>query len=337
MKKQVYIVTGAAGLLGMNVCLQLKETGAEVYALVLPNDPAQKYIPCDIHIVEGDITDPESLERLFCAPEEGTNVVVIHCASIVAISPEPSQKVYDVNVQGTQNIIDKCLLHHTKKLIYVSSTGAIPEPDGTDKIVEPEQFDIDQVVGYYNKTKAMASELVLRAVREHGLCASIVYPSGICGPNDYAFGPMVQNILQYCDRKMPVVAEGSFNSVDARDLALGIIACVEKGESGEGYILCNADVTLEQLFSAVKAAYPKAPDFQVLPIPELRRRLADRLQGSSDMKQQLSKFDFSMHNLERNNRFSSEKAAYKLGYAPRPFEETIRDEVRWLMQIGKII
>ncbi|WP_342565564.1 NAD-dependent epimerase/dehydratase family protein [Paenibacillus sp. FSL R7-0345] len=116
-----------------------------------------------------------------------------------------------------------------KKLVYVSSTGAIPELPHGEIILEPEILDAEAVVGYYSKTKALATQIVQRAVKEHNLDASIVYPSGICGPNDYAFGPVAHLIMQYCDGKMSVGFEGSFNSVDVRDLAEGVIACSEKG------------------------------------------------------------------------------------------------------------
>ena len=61
---KVYLVTGAAGFLGGAICRELLEKGADVRALVLPNDPAKQYVPENIDIVEGDICDMDSL-RLF--------------------------------------------------------------------------------------------------------------------------------------------------------------------------------------------------------------------------------------------------------------------------------
>ena len=52
---------------------------------------------------------------------------MIHCASIVWVKVEENPKVHAVNVDGTANIIDQCVKHHVKKLIYISSIGAIPE------------------------------------------------------------------------------------------------------------------------------------------------------------------------------------------------------------------
>lgn len=132
-----------------------------------PGDPAAQYVPQEAEVIQGDVTDLDSLERFFDLPK-GEDAVVIHCASIVALSPEPSQKVYDVNVTGTHNIVDLCVKHAVRKLVYISSTGAIPELEQGRTIVEPERFDPDGVVGYYSKTKALATMYVLEAARERG-------------------------------------------------------------------------------------------------------------------------------------------------------------------------
>lgn len=65
MNKTIYLVTGAAGFLGGTICRQLIERGNKVRAFVLPNDPAEKYVPGEAEIVRGDLTDMSSLEKLF--------------------------------------------------------------------------------------------------------------------------------------------------------------------------------------------------------------------------------------------------------------------------------
>ena len=227
---KVYILTGAAGLLGSNISRQLIEMGETVRALVLKGDPAAKYVPEKAQIIYGDLLDLDSLEELFTVPED-SEVYVIHCASIVTLHPEPNPKVYAVNVDGTQNIIDMCIKHKVKKLVYISSTGAIPELPHGQRIKEVDHFlPTDGLVGYYSITKAEASQKVLDAVHEYPeFDASIVHPSGICGPNDYSFGPVAQIVSQYVAGEMKIGLEGTFNSVDVRDLAAGVIACCEKG------------------------------------------------------------------------------------------------------------
>ena len=140
MSRTIYLVTGAAGFLGSHVCDELLERGDCVRALVLPGDRSVKYVPQEVEITEGDLCDTESLERFFAVPE-GTETVVIHCASMVTTNAEYNQKLMDINVAGTKNMIDKCLEHsECRKMVYVSSTGAIPEQLRGTVIREVEQF-----------------------------------------------------------------------------------------------------------------------------------------------------------------------------------------------------
>ena len=189
MEKTVYLVTGAAGFLGSHICDELLKRGDHVRALVLPGDKSVKYIPEEVEITEGDLCNADSLERFFTIPK-GQESVVIHCASIVTMNADFNQKLIDVNVGGTKNVIDICLKHsECKKMVYVSSTGAIPEqPKGT-VIRETNQFtpiDKSRQVGCYSQSKALATQMVLDACRECGLKACVVHPSGILGPKDYA-------------------------------------------------------------------------------------------------------------------------------------------------------
>ena len=149
---------------------------------MLPKDPSAAYIPSQVEITEGDLCDKSSLESFFTVPQ-GMESIVIHCASMVTTNADFSQKLMDVNVGGTWNIIDLCLEHpECKKLVYVSSTGAIPEqPKGT-AIKEVSCFTpIDEArqVGCYSQSKALATQAVLDACRHKGLnaCICLLYTS----------------------------------------------------------------------------------------------------------------------------------------------------------------
>ena len=144
--------------------MQLLETGCKVRALVLPNDKSVKFIPEQVEVVLGDLTDAASLEPFFTVPEDCTSVV-IHCASMVTVNPNYSEKLMAVNVGGTRNIITKVLNHpECEKMVYVSSTGAIPEQPHGIKIKEVNKFDPCDpklVVGAYSQSKAKATQMVL--------------------------------------------------------------------------------------------------------------------------------------------------------------------------------
>lgn len=331
----VYLVTGIAGILGSSVAARLLEEGENVCDLVLKGGPAAARVPKEVDVCIGDVTDPESIERFF-RTEEGTEIIVIHCAAIVTVNPGFSQKVYDVNVTGTKNILNACVKHKVKKLVHVSSTGTIPAlPHGTP-IKEIDRFDPDPIVGYYGKTKAIASQAVLDAVREHDLDASLVFPTGICGPDDYAFGPVAGFIIDYCAGKMPAGVAGSFNAVDARDLADAIVTCCEKGRKGEGYILGNECVTMQKMFHILSTLTGTKEVKMILPSGAARivGRLSDLGERITGKPARMT--SYAVYNLIRNNEFDCSKAKRELCFHTRPFVESIADTIAWLERENKI-
>ena len=336
MKETVYLVTGATGFLGSNVCSQLLERGAKVKAFVMHNDKAIKYVPRQVEICEGDLCNIDSLEQFFSV-QDGMETVVIHCASMVTVNPDFNQKLIDVNVGGTKNIIDKCLEHREcRKLVYVSSTGAIPETPKGRKIKEVDRFDADKVVGCYSQSKALATQAVLNAVKDRGLNACVVHPSGILGPGDHAISETTGTVVQILNGEMPIGMQGSFNLCDVRDLAYGCILAADKGKKGECYILGNGVVTLKEMCGMLsKESNFKPPKFYLpLGLAKLMAKLMEKKAEKKGTKPLLT--TFSVYNLERNNAFDYSKAKKELGYRTRSYEETLRDEVRWLKAEGKL-
>ena len=337
--ERYYLLTGAAGFLGSNICAQLLAEGKKVRALVLPNDKSVKYIPSDVEIILGDLTDVDSLEPFFTVPQ-GCSSVIIHCASMVTVDPQYSDKLMAVNVGGTRNIITKVLNHpECEKMVYVSSTGAIPElPHGT-KIREVDKFepcDPAKVVGAYSQSKAKATQMVLDAVRVMGLKACVVHPSGILGPNDHALGETTSTVLQIIKGEMPMGLQGSFNLCDVRDLAAGTIAAIDKGRIGECYILANETVTLKEMCDMLNAACSSKKIKFYLPL-NIAGKIAQGLEKQAEKTGRKPLMTtFSVYNLARNNEFDYSKAREELGYTTRPYQETIRDEVQWMKDEGLI-
>lgn len=339
MNNRYYLLTGAAGFLGSNICMQLLEAGCKVRALVLPNDKSVKFIPEQVEVVLGDLTDAPSLEPFFTVPE-GCTSVVIHCASMVTVNPNYSEKLMAVNVGGTRNIITKVLNHpECEKMVYVSSTGAIPEqPHGTP-ITEISKFtpcDPKKVVGAYSQSKATATQMVLDAVNVMGLKACVVHPSGILGPNDHAIGETTNTLLQIIKGEMPMGMQGSFNLCDVRDLAAGTIAAVDKGRIGECYILANKTVTLKEMCDMLHAECNAKKIKFYLPL-DLADKIAAGLEKQAEKTGKMPLMTtFSVYNLARNNEFDCTKARTELGYTTRSYEETIHDEVQWMIAEGLI-
>lgn len=336
MKDVIYLVTGAAGFLGSNICAQLLERGDRVRAFVLEGDKAAQYIPKDVEVFYGNLCNKTSLEPFFTV-EEGVKTICIHVASMVTVNPNYRKLVLDVNVGGTENIVDMCLEHEEcQKLVYVGSTGGIPELPHGEKIKEVKDVNLDDVQGWYSKSKAMAANNVFTAINQRGLKACIVYPTGIMGPNDYAISETTSTIIKIIKGEMPVGIDGSFNMVDVRDLAAGCIAAADKGRVGEGYILGNDVIRFKTLNKIIAQEAGCKPIKFFLPISiaeRIAKRMEKRAAKSGDVPMMTT---FSVYNLKRNNQFDCSKAEQELGYTTRPIVETLRDQIAWLKGNGLI-
>ena len=329
MNDKIYLVTGAAGFLGSNICRELVEQGRRVRAFVLPNDKGTAHIPKEVEVVEGNLCDKKSLKNLFDVPAN-MEIVVIHAASIVTVEPEYNQKVMDVNVGGTKNIVALCqAAANFGKLVYVSSTGCISEADKGVAIREVADFDGHGFMDCYSQSKALATQYVLGEARK-GMNACVVHPSGILGPFDYAVGHTTKTLIQIIKGEMPIAINGTFNLCDVRDLAKGIVSASEKGRRGECYILANKAVSFKKFVRIVNRECGVRRFTLFLP-GSLAYTLAKRMEKKAQKTGQKPMLTtFAVYNLIRNNVFDSSKAEKELGYTTRSYTETIGNEIQWL-------
>ena len=231
-----------------------------------------------------------------------------------------------------------CIRDRCKKFVYVSSTGAIPELPKGESIREVYSFvpyDDDRVVGWYSRSKAMATQKVLDAAAD-GLNACVVHPSGILGPNDPAIGQTTRTLIQILNGEMPIGMQGSFNLVDVRDLAAGTIAAADRGRKGECYILSNDEVSLKELCEMLKADTGCRGCLFYLPLSFAHFAAKQMEARAAKTGKPAVLTEFAVYNLERNNHFDCSKAKNELGFAPRPYKETLHDLAVWLKQEGKI-
>lgn len=128
----------------------------------------------------------------------------------------------------------------------------------------------------------------------------------------------------------------SFNLCDVRDLACGCVAAADKGRIGECYILANKEVTLKEMCRMLHdASGCRMPKFYV-PISMACKLAALMEKKAKKTGEKPLMTNFAVYNLARNNQFDSSKAERELGYHTRSYEETLRDEARWLMKEGYI-
>ena len=328
-----YLVTGATGFLGRAVVEELVRRRAQVYALVLHNDPYIDLLPKEVHTDIGDVCDKSSLADFFAGADSRT--CVIHCAGIVSVASRPGPRLYQVNVGGTWKVLRQCMEHGVGKMLYVSSVHAIPEKPKGCIITEDCEFSPGLVDGDYAKSKATATDLVFDAA-ERGLNASIVFPSGIIGPGDLQGGSFTSMAKSFLAGKLPLAVRGGYDFVDVRDVANGILACSESGEPGKGYILSGHYVTIRRMLQVIGTAAKRR--YRPICLPLGLAKLAAPYYERRSLKDRKPLF-FTPHSvsvLASNGQFSHAAATKCFAYQPRPTEETLLDMTAWLLdQKGK--
>ena len=323
--QKLYLITGATGHLGTCLTAELLRRGEHVRVLVRPGRGA--LAPRGAQAVEGDVARRDTLAPFF--DRTGfDSVTVLHCAALVTIASKEDRRVWDVNVNGTENVMDLARQTGAERVVYVSSVHAIPERPYGETIREVDTFSPHLVHGQYARSKAAAAQRALAHARE-GLNVSIVHPSGIIGPGDHSRrNHMVRTIRAMASGRIPVSMEGGYDFVDVRDVADGILACEEHGRAGECYILSGHYVKVRELLSTIRRIQGKRENKIEFPHSLVRRiaPIAERLSLLAGDRSPLLT-PYSVYTLHTNGRFSHEKASRTLGYRPRAIVESIRDSL----------
>ncbi len=327
--KKIYIITGANGFLGNNIIRKLEQDKEnEIRALLLPNDSIKSLEDLNCKIYYGDVTKKDSLSSIFENVDD-KEVYIIHCAAVVYIKSKYNPIVYNVNVNGTKNIVDKAL-EIKAKLIYISSVHAIPEKQNNELITEISNFDSKKVLGLYAKTKSEAASYVMEAIKNKKLNACIIHPSGIIGPNDYGNSHLTQLIKEVSDGKLFVCVKGGYDFVDVRDVAEGIISACGKDNRGECYILSNKYITIKELTDLICDLQGRKRIKIVLPIG-IAKLVAPFCELYYNLRKQTPLFTrYSLYTLSSNANFSNEKAKKELGFSNRDISHTIEDTIKWI-------
>lgn len=324
MGDKLNVITGGKGYVGFALVKELEARGEKMRLLLRTDSPYFDGIDCEKFM--GDVTDREQLEQAF----EGADTVY-HVAGIVDISGTKDKQVWNVNYEGTKNVVAACKKCGVKNLVYCSSVDAIPASDDINVIREIKSFDPDLLEGAYAKSKASATQYVLDNADEN-LKICVVHPSCCIGPYDNNNTSSIGTMLNlYLKGLFPVTMDfGGYNFVDVRDIAKGMVAAAEKGRNGECYILSGYAHTLDEFIKTL--AYvcgKKAPKIK------LRKSMIMRLLPEIEKIFDVLKLppllnEYSIRKLCENCNFSFFKAKTELGYNPMTLEESLADTVKWM-------
>ncbi len=322
--EKLYTVTGACGYVGYAIVKELISRGKRVRGAALSGEDTSHIESLGAETVFADITKPDTLFRLF----DG-ETVVIHAAGAVSVEKKMSRRLYEINAEGTKNVVNACE-RRGAKLVYIGSADSLVPEAGV--ISEP-VFEPEKLTGAYAKTKAEAAACVLESAKR-GNDALVLLPSAIFGPYDYRGGAMYTLVRLYMKKTPLPIIKGGYEFTDVRDVAFAAANAAEYGKSGRAYILAGRYYDLIYAVNEMRGAKGLKPVKHKIPLP-----LARAAGAAAELFSRVSKKPplftaYAVKCVNTRVRYSSDAAKSELGYKNRLFWETIRDSLAFMERRG---
>lgn len=252
-------VTGASGFIGANLVRLLLQQGYAVRSLVRPTSRLDNLQGLDIEVVVGDLNDSYLFELI-----EGCQVL-FHVAAHYSLWQKDKELLYKNNVLGTRNVLAAARRAKIERTVYTSSVAAIGVGVSSTVVDETYQSPLKKLVGDYKKSKFLAEQEAMRAVTL-GQDVVIVNPTAPVGAWDIKPTPTGDIIVRFLRRQMPVYVDTGLNIIDVRDVAWGHLLALERGKSGDRYILGNQNLTLKELLDLLQEVTGLPAPRQTIPI-----------------------------------------------------------------------
>ncbi len=262
------LVTGATGFVGAVLMpLLVARYGEEaVSAFVLPEDRIpSSWMGTKVRLFEGDIADSSAVQSAV----EGHSHVV-HLAGFISYWKSEADRLERVNVDGVFRVVEACLRSAVRRLIHISSVGAVGFHRDGRPADETTPFNWPPTI-LYAVSKRQGQEIVERAVKERGLPAVILNPASVIGPGDQnPVTPHNELYRRVCCRRLIGSFAGGLAVVDVRDLVAIILKALEGwGKDGESYLVVGANLSYPEVIRLIsqacgRKAYPvRLPAFIV--------------------------------------------------------------------------
>ena len=322
-----YFVTGATGLIGLTLTSKLAGSGCLLNLLVRLPEKAAFRASGHVSLFKGDVTDFESVEKAM----KGCTHVFHLAACAKPFSGDHG--IFDrTNVEGTRNVLEAALKHNVRRVVYTSTAGIFditgPDNEATETSAQPDVIYTD-----YIRTKRAADRLCAE-YSARGLDIITVYPTRVFGPGPVNESNGVVKILNLYRkgkwRIIPGNGKTYGNYVFVEDVAFGLVQAMEKGKSGEKYILGGENLTFDDLFRTIAGVTRKNYRLVHLPYPVLwtASSLMVLFSGLFHKKTLISP-GWVKRYLE-HRRLSSQKAVVELDYRITPVREGLKKTLDWL-------
>lgn len=324
-------VTGATGFVGAHVARELAGQGADLRLLIRPSSDLRNLegIPGDR--VMGDLRDPASIDKAMAGCE-----VAFHVAADYRLWVQDPEEMYRSNVEGTRALLTAARNNKVRRVVYTSSVATMGFSLSGQLADEDSPVSLADMIGHYKRSKYMAEEVALRASGD-GTDVIVVNPSTPVGERDVKPTPTGRIVVDFLKKKFPAYVDTGLNLVDVKECARGHVAALEKGRSGQRYILGGENLTLKQILDKLAAltGLPspsiRLPYFFALATGVVDEMITGRLLGREP------RATIDTVRMGRKKMFvRSGKAERELGWKVVPADDALRRAVEWFKTNGYV-
>jgi dihydroflavonol-4-reductase len=312
------LVTGGAGFIGSHVAHALAERGDDLRLTVRESTKQENLEGLEHEAVKCDLLDRRQVRRAVKDVER-----VFHCAGMTSLRSSDAERLFEVNVIGTRNLLEECLRAGVERVVYTSSVAAIGPAARGGRADETQLFTAGRLGIPYVNSKHEAEVEALRLAAQ-GLPLVCVNPCVVFGAGD-VYGSSTSLVRRFMLGRIPAYVDGALNIVDVEDVARGHVLADERGTVGERYILGNRNYTLDRLFADLGRVSGVEPPALKLP-PAVALRLAQALEAAP------GRAPITVDEVKSAGQwwtYKTTKAKRELGWTTSPHEDTIEATVNW--------
>ena len=317
------LVTGATGFVGSVLVPELvaRYGAAAVTVFALPGEPPPpSWAGLGVEIQRGDVLDAESVHRAVAGRSH-----VVHLAGLISYWRRDAERLMRVNRDGVRHVVDACLRAGVRRLVHISSVGAVGFHRDGEPADETTPFNWPPAF-HYMSSKHAGQLVVEEAARTRGLDAVILNPASVMGPGDYnAATPHNQLYRAAAAGRLLGTFTGGLAVVDVRDLAGVVVTALERGRRGERYLVVGSNQRYADVIRQIGEASGRRADPLPIPAP-LVAAAGALLEGASWLTNRRPLLTLAYGRLSGwRAYYSGEKSRQELGAAYRPFATTVRD------------
>ncbi len=322
------LVTGATGFVGAAVARALSAQGKTIRLMTRAGSDRRNLAGLKADIVTADLSDPASL----LAAVQGCRYVFHVAADYRLWVPDPAA-MRKVNVDGTVALLNAARQAGVERSVYTSSVAALGLLKNGQPADENTFVDEDLLIGPYKRSKYDAEQAVRRLVLT-GHDIVIVNPSTPVGPGDVKPTPTGKMVLDAANGRMPAYVNTGLNVVHVDDVAAGHLLALERGRTGESYVLGGENLMLRDLLRLIatqarrRAPRLRLPITPLMPIAAIMEMIAKATGRTPIMTRE------TLAMARKKMFFSSAKAIQTLGYAPRPARDAVEDALDYFATQG---